>query len=127
MLTTFDQLCVELDKANTEGTRLLSELAQAQARIQELEAECASGKTEIGCLTCGNKFSVLDEEEINWTCPVCLLEGLVREMVPFVKGAWSGESNTYWPDYQKSQEILNRPLVKEIMEGEGVKVWELYT
>lgn len=44
------------------------------------------------------------------------LRRLVKEMVPFVKGAWTGESNTYWPDYQKSQEILNHPEVREITE-----------
>ena len=48
------------------------------------------------------------------------LEGLVREMAPFVKGGWCGKENknskSYWPDWGRSEEILNREIVKSIME-----------
>lgn len=50
------------------------------------------------------------------------LRELVREMIPFVQGAWCEKSVPdgirVWPDWDKAQEILSRPEVREIM-GEG--------
>lgn len=45
--------------------------------------DSSEDRCEIGCLTCGNKFSVANgEEEINWICPVCGLADEWRRLAP---------------------------------------------
>jgi hypothetical protein len=62
----------------------------------------------------------------NWTTDMYrerieFLEGLVREMAPFVSGSLckrlSKNCITVWQDWNKADEMLSRPGVKEVLGG----------
>lgn len=92
-------------------------------------------KIEMGCLTCGIKFSVEEKDEVDWTCLVCALRSLVREMELGIREEWvtilaikqhlneSGDDNyavNLGISWGRIAEILNRPDVKVIMEGKMI-------
>ena len=100
------------------GECVFCERDRLKALVREGEDKC-----EITCLTCQTKFSVNNgDEEVNWTCPVCALRSLVREMAKKMDycADWFAPPGHGHQLADEIREILDRPEVREIMkEVEG--------
>lgn len=71
-------------------------------------------KVEIGCLTCETKFSVEDQDEPNWICPVCSLHLLIKEIADLLASLHLLMSKD---DINNITAMLSREEVKKIRGG----------